>query len=165
MAACWLHKIGMPALSGAFPAYLRWPMVWPTCHRRPRMLVRRGGLVLASRLTPDAVRRPGQKRRKRWHTGGAEPARNACGQPPTYGLPASRSAARCQSTGSQDLRFSGPARRTPARWPHQPKMARAGTGEHAGSWAAMTKQYKGALRRLLRVCRQQRGASDGPKDP
>jgi hypothetical protein len=50
------------------------------------------------------------------------------------------------------------------RWPHQPKMARAGTGERAGSWAAMTKQYKGALLRLLRVCRKQRGASDGPKD-
>jgi hypothetical protein len=50
------HWVVMPARSGAFPACLRWPMVWPTCHRRPRMLVRRCGLVLASRWTPDTAR-------------------------------------------------------------------------------------------------------------
>jgi hypothetical protein len=73
-----LTGVVMPARSGAFPAHHRWPMVWPTCHRLPRMLVRRGGLMLASRLTPDAARVLVSKE-GRGHTGGAEPARNACG--------------------------------------------------------------------------------------
>jgi hypothetical protein len=155
----------MPALSGAFPAYLRWLKVWPTCQRRPRMLVRRGGLVLASRLTPDAARRPGCERRKRWHTGGAEPARNACGRTSNIWTASEPLCGPLAVQSSQDLRSSGPACRTPARWPHQRKMARAGTGERAGSWAAMSIQHRGELLRLLHVCRQQREASDGPMDP
>jgi hypothetical protein len=60
-------------------------------------------------------------------------------------------AARWQSTGSQDLRSSGPARPAPARWPHQPIMARPGRAPAAGSWAAIALQCRGALLRLLRV--------------
>jgi hypothetical protein len=75
-----------------------------------------------------------------------------------------QSAARWQSTGSQDSRSSGPApaRPAPARWPHQPIMARPGRARAAGSWAAIAIQCRcrGALLRLFPVCRQQREASD-----
>jgi hypothetical protein len=73
-----LTGVVMPARSGARLAGFRSYTVCLAYHRRPRTCVRRGCLVLAHNSTPDAVWRPGQERRQRWHTGRAEPAHNAC---------------------------------------------------------------------------------------